>query len=181
MRQNQEHTQEQLQLSRRQLQQTHELSQRQVTSSEQAQVTEDLNSVMEILATYVRVRSPWQPGHDFEDDLKEYKSEGIVYNPDATILKSRAPDIQAAMTVIGRREITKNDLPTLYFGAVDLRHSSLNSADLAEASFRRTYLQAAILKRVRIGDADFTEAKADRETTWPDGFDPIAAGITIEP
>ncbi len=28
-----------------------------------------------------------------------------------------------------------------------------------------------------LGSAEFTEAKVSQSTTWPEGFDPVAAGV----
>ena len=38
----------------------------------------------------------------------------------------------------------------------------------------------ASLEGSSLGWADLTEAKADEDTRWPKGFDPVAAGVTFE-
>jgi uncharacterized protein YjbI with pentapeptide repeats len=54
----------------------------------------------------------------------------------------------------------------------DLRGALLETAQLQEATFIRAQLQGAFLSRAQLNNA-----RADPETTWPDGFDPHEAGI----
>ena len=72
----------------------------------------------------------------------------------------------------------------------DLKEADLDKADLDKAN-----LQGANLKGANLGGAflnpppsysevppaaNLTEAKADDYTTWPVGFDPVAAGVIFE-
>ncbi len=57
----------------------------------------------------------------------------------------------------------------------DLSGASLLVANLVGANLSRTNLYQADLT-----GADLTEAKADEDTTWPEGFDPKAAGVIFE-
>ena len=41
-------------------------------------------------------------------------------------------------------------------------------------------LAKADLNGANLERADLTEAKANEDTTWPDGFDPVAAGVIID-
>ena len=43
-----------------------------------------------------------------------------------------------------------------------------------------TVLTAAILYGANLEGADLTGAKANENTTWPDGFAPVATGVTVE-
>jgi uncharacterized protein YjbI with pentapeptide repeats len=68
----------------------------------------------------------------------------------------------------------------------DLRGTDLTRADLTAAHLRQARLGFADLRGANLGDADLTEASlrgalADNDTTWPDGFDPAAAGVTSRP
>ena len=38
----------------------------------------------------------------------------------------------------------------------------------------------AYLAGVNLAEADLTGAVADKDTRWPEGFDPVAAGVVIE-
>ena len=60
------------------------------------------------------------------------------------------------------------------FGA-DLEGVDLSGADLNEAN-----LAAANLDGARLKGANLTRAKANEDTIWPTGFDPVAAGVTFE-
>ncbi len=64
-------------------------------------------------------------------------------------------------------DLREAQLVGTYLGRVDLRRVNLSGADL-----RGAYLRDALL-----GDTLFTGARCDSDTAWPDGFDPIAAGV----
>ena len=97
------------------------------------------------------------------------------------------------------------DLSHAYLWEVDLLGSNLERVDLSEsmldrsnfsrANLRKANLYAAHGPKVRFAEAnlsganfygtdfstwDFTGAKADDETVWPDDFDPVAAGVIFE-
>jgi Pentapeptide repeats (8 copies) len=55
----------------------------------------------------------------------------------------------------------------------DLRQAVLSSADLREAVLAGANLRETILQTVKL-----QEAVMDTRTRWPDGFDPVAAGVT---
>ena len=65
------------------------------------------------------------------------------------------------------------------FGAdlegVDLSGADLNGANLYEANLSGADLGGALLSGVNL-----IGARANKNTTWPDGFDPKAAGVTFE-
>ena len=46
--------------------------------------------------------------------------------------------------------------------------------------FSKTNLERANLSRTVLSGADLTEAMADDYTKWPEGFDPVAAGVIFE-
>ena len=41
-------------------------------------------------------------------------------------------------------------------------------------------VEGANLREANLQGADLTGAKANENTTWPDGFDPVATGVTVE-
>lgn len=95
--------------------------------------------IMEVLTAYVRENAPRQGG-------EEEASRPI--QPPST-------DIQAILTVIGRRERTYEKGGK---GSLDLRNTQLRDADLRDADLRGTILTVANLIRADLRDADLVEA-----------------------
>lgn len=138
---------------------------------------DDRESIEQILATYVRTRA--RP------------SKRATQTP-VPRLAVRLPEVQAALTVLGRR--VRAAQPVLYV-ALDLSESDLRRAELGSADLRRTRLRDCLLCRTGLqgvdlrgadlGRADLTGAnlsgaRADLLTWWPDGFDPVAAGVRVD-
>jgi hypothetical protein len=73
----------------------------------------------------------------------------------------------------------------------NLRTTDLTGADLTGASLKGTDLTSADLQTANLSGADFTgtdlsrtiltDASADSTTKWPDGFDPVSAGVVLLP
>jgi uncharacterized protein YjbI with pentapeptide repeats len=80
-------------------------------------------------------------------------------------LRVRAPDVHAALIVLGRRDVQETD-PRLDLGALDLRRADLRRADL-----RRVDLRGASLRRAGLGGAHLTDA-------YLGGADLRRAGLT---
>ena len=102
-------------------------------------------AVLEILTAFIRSYAPWPPRLPGQ------------YNADAPInqvpeLQIRTPDIQAALTIIGRRSTQKDD-PHLDLNQTDLRKAYLGGANLSGVRLRKANLTRAVLER-----ADLTEA-----------------------
>ena len=57
----------------------------------------------------------------------------------------------------------------------DLRRADLFGADLEGVDLSGADLGGALLSGVNL-----IGARANKNTTWPDGFDPVAAGVTFE-
>ena len=57
----------------------------------------------------------------------------------------------------------------------DLRRADLFGADLEGVDLSGADLGGALLSGVNL-----TGARANKNTTWPDGFDPVAAGVIFE-
>jgi hypothetical protein len=157
----------------------------------------DRASVAEILAAFVRSHSPWPPS--FEHQLKE----DAVIGPGRSVLRFYAPDVQAAMTVLGT--LGRPSMLSLFdLAHVDLRganlwraklewamllNSNLENAILSDANLTRADLTSVNLKNsflyrtnfteAILKDANLTGATADSKTVWPDGFDPEAAGVVF--
>jgi Pentapeptide repeats (8 copies) len=100
----------------------------------------DRSTIAEILTAFVRGHAPWppsRPGQPHKDLAVE----------DIAPLQRWAPDVQAALTVLGRREPA--------FGPdLDLRHTDLRGANL-----RRAYLEDAVLEGARLQKANLSHAQ----------------------
>ena len=57
----------------------------------------------------------------------------------------------------------------------NLRGVDLRKANLYEANLNGSNLGGALLS-----GANLTGARANKNTTWPEGFDPVAAGVIFE-
>ena len=62
----------------------------------------------------------------------------------------------------------------------DLRRADLKGASLADANLYLANLEGANLEGANLTGANLEGAKADEDTTWPQGFDPKAAGVIFE-
>ena len=100
----------------------------------------DHPTVMEVLTAFIREhsREPWPPPDDGGQEPE----------------RSTRPDVQAALTVIGRRD-PKHDIS---LGAIDLRRADLRGADLIVAQLRGADLSSADLRDAELTAADLREA-----------------------
>jgi hypothetical protein len=105
--------------------------------------------IMEILTAYVRENTRWV-------EPKDPPSE--VLNPDE--IPELAKDIQAIMTVIGRRE-HERDKGRLDLSGVDLRRALMSSANLSRADLSRANLSKADLSGAKLSGASLFGADLD--------------------
>jgi uncharacterized protein YjbI with pentapeptide repeats len=110
----------------------------------------DHPTVMEVLAAFVREhsREPWPLPADDEPGI----------DPPERMTR---PDVQAAATVIGRRE-TAHDRRPVNLGAATLVGADLTSANLTQANLTRADLTGADLTGADLTGADLTGAKLTR-------------------
>jgi uncharacterized protein YjbI with pentapeptide repeats len=111
-------------------------------------------AIIEILTAYVRGHAP-----------RAAPDPNPVELPP---LRMRAADIQAAMTVLGRRQVAPGDPPALELDGLDLRNAALPGAnlsgatlagaDLSGANLREADLRAADLRQARFAEADLRGA-----------------------
>ena len=130
---------------------------------------QDHPTVMEVLSAFIREHShePWPP--PAVDEPGRY---GVVRGIGAVLKRSpkpdvpegaTRPDVQAAVTVIGRRNARHDRQP------VDLAGADLTHADLADADLTRADLGGADLTHADLGGADLRGAKlADADLTRAD-------------
>jgi uncharacterized protein YjbI with pentapeptide repeats len=102
-------------------------------------------TIMEVLTAFIREKS---------NDNRE---------PESKILQ----DIQAALTVIGRRN-TENDLEN---ERIDLRGANLNGANLSQAkldraNFKKAELNGADMSKAKLNGAILVEAKLSKAKLW---------------
>jgi uncharacterized protein YjbI with pentapeptide repeats len=118
----------------------------------------DRSTIAEVLTAYVRTHSPWPPTKP-----GQYK-EGwpLEQHPD---LRTRAPDIQAALTVLARVRFTQfasGAIARLDLQATDLRKADLHHAHLEWANLRGAHLEEANLARAHLERADLVGAHLQR-------------------
>jgi hypothetical protein len=154
----------------------------------------DSQAITDIIAAFVKGRAPWPPRagstHDHQGDLASLPTMG-----------RRAVDVEAALIILGRRPRRRNAGPIhpLYLGNSDLRNTLLRHANFSEVILRsahleRTTLRGANLERAilvganlqgtvlvdaKLEGADLTDAISDSATKWPDGFNPVVAGVKV--
>jgi hypothetical protein len=93
--------------------------------------------MVEVLTSYIRGNAPWPP-----------RAAGTAVSPIPA--KHRpAPDVQAALSVLGRRDPNHDD------PRIELR---LSDVDLRGASFRRGHFEGIRLRRSNLEDAQFEGA-----------------------
>jgi hypothetical protein len=108
----------------------------------------DRTTIGEVLTAYIRGHAPWPPRLEDQPPI-EAAIETVAF------LRLRAPDVQAALTVLGRGQFADPDpdAPQLDLADTDLRRSYLSRADL-----RRARLYGADLRRARFDDTDLRGA-----------------------
>jgi hypothetical protein len=117
---------------------------------------QDRNTVQYILGAFVRNHAPWPVG---APDGPEHPTVSVDVN--LPWMRSRAPDIQAAMGVLGRRAASRNE-QVIYLSRVDLRSVAIRGSRLTGAKFRYANLARAVFAGVHLDRADLTAADLRR-------------------
>ena len=129
-------------------------------------------TVVETLAAYVRENSPWPPKKNAEESNGENAEAASKSEEEEYTL---ATDIQAALTVLGRRQhrekekdridLRKTDLrgaelfgDTMHFEKADFSKAHLEGAELWEAHFENAFFYKAILDKADFYDAFIEKA-----------------------
>jgi Pentapeptide repeats (8 copies) len=147
----------------------------------------DRASIADLLTAYVRRNAPWPPpaAGPFPADIP------LDELPHLTV---RAPDIQAILTVLGRRrpspphpalwtslDLTRTDLRRSSLPGLNLWRVRFREASLAKAWLFKADLRGVDFRKTDLRDANLREATADLTTWWPEDFDPVAAGVRVRP
>jgi hypothetical protein len=80
---------------------------------------------------------------------------------------------------LAEAEIIGSILTNAELGYTNLEKALIEGTILLNASLDRTNLSGANLERADLEGAGLTEAVADGDTTWPDGFDWVVAGVRL--
>lgn len=107
----------------------------------------DHPAVMEVLTAFIRVHSnqklpPSGPGHQ---GLEQFSPR----------------DVQAAVTVVGRRDV-KRDIRPLHLARADLSGANLRTADLTRANLTGAHLSGAHLRDAQLRDSRLRDADLSR-------------------
>jgi hypothetical protein len=84
--------------------------------------------VAEVLTAFIRGHAPWPPRRPGQPPADAFPPDKLP------LLQSRAPDVQAALTVLSRRD-RRSDDPPLDLNGTDLRRAQLVGAHLERQTF----------------------------------------------
>ena len=121
-------------------------------------------TIMEVLTSFIRENSPRFTNKEKQTLVESYLSEQDKKEADTKDPPRITTDIQAALTVIGRREV-KNDedeklkLPLTNLSGADLSEAKLSGADLSGADLSKAKLRDAKLRDANLSYADLSKAK----------------------
>jgi uncharacterized protein YjbI with pentapeptide repeats len=123
---------------------------------------DDRATIAEILTAYVRGHAAWSTPVDTAN-LSDASIDELAE------LRVRAPDIQAVLTVLGRRALprpakTEALLAGLDLACTDLRRADLEGANLEGASLYLAHLEGAFLYRAHLKEAMLGDAHLERAT-----------------
>ena len=121
----------------------------------------DHPTVMEVLTAFIREHShdQWPPTSVNADSVPPSSGHLLSQGKER---RSARPDVQAALTVIGRRD-PRRDLPGMRINLTlaNLTHANLSDASLSGADLRYTDLTGAYLDGADLTDAYLTGAYLD--------------------
>jgi uncharacterized protein YjbI with pentapeptide repeats len=121
---------------------------------------EDHGPVMEVLTAFVREAARWRPGE--RTSARDDAEPGG--DPDGVLATVRPrPDVQAAVTVLGRRNRDHEaGSHTLDLPRVDLRGANLRAAHFEGATLREAHLEGADLGGAYLHGASLRNVHLDR-------------------
>ena len=112
-------------------------------------------TIMEVLTNYVRQNAPWPPRPHAQPAISPWRARKVA---EATAGGKPRADIQAILTVLGRRKPPQEPPEWRELGRLDLTGADLREADLSEATLSMAQLSGAILSGAILREADLREA-----------------------
>lgn len=115
-----------------------------------------------------------------EADLRGANLEKAVYNKGTKFVKVKWSGdfndvIKNMYAIEPESKLIDSDLQELPLQGANLERANLLNADLRKSNLSRANLKGANLNKAKLDEAIFKEAKYDKNTIFPDGFDPKAA------
>ena len=102
----------------------------------------------------------------------------------AWLERANLQGVDLSTTKLHRATLSGANLQGAVLGALlqsaDMTEASLTDANLRGADLRGADLRGANLQGADLREANFTGVRASSETFWPQGFDPVNAGVEIE-
>jgi hypothetical protein len=146
------------------------------------QSAEYRHTVIDVLAAYIRVRSPWRPSPGPRSRAMRWSRP--VDRAESAEPASPEPDIRVALSVlrhlvqiVGKRDLdlSYSDLSGADLMGMYLLDARLNGANLMGAKLNGAYmvgadLQGALLTNAQFYKADFTDVRLQRGQTSPEAL-----------
>jgi hypothetical protein len=118
----------------------------------------DREAIAEILTAYVRIHAAQS-----HRQWRDWRPSALASTDNRLPgLRARAPDVQAVMTVLGRRVVPPGESDPLLLTHVDLREAGLIGANLERADLRGANLEGADLRGANLRHAHLEGANLGR-------------------
>lgn len=98
----------------------------------------------------------------------------------AILIEAILADADLTHANLIKAELTRADLCRATLIHASLAGAALTHTNLPEANLTGTALVDADLTGANLRDTNLTDVRANVRTIWADGFDPAAAGVTVE-
>ena len=108
----------------------------------------DQRAILETLCAYVRENSPAQIPNDKEEAKK-------LYRGDIPLLPTRRSDVQAALTIVGRRPENVRTRAKREGWNLDFRNSNLSAYDFSGLNFDRSAFENSFLNAAKLSHSSF--------------------------
>jgi hypothetical protein len=121
---------------------------------------DDHGPIVEILTAFVREHAPWRSSVDVSREENQPSASSVGSDTGRRTEASSPPrtDVQAALTVLGRREADLSREVPMKLMNTALSHTMLGNANLVLADFTGAHLEAALLGGANLQAANFSQA-----------------------
>jgi len=128
-------------------------------------------TIVEVLTAYVRENAPVIPRRTSEEAPGEAAASPEESDPERDVLARPRTDIQAILTVLGRRPNRETEKEGSH---LDLRATDLSEADLSKANLRKADLSGADLSgALHLTKQQIKSAIRNEETKLPNHLDEV--------